>query len=67
MRDDSPGPLGGKDKVLEAAETFIGPPKWIYSNDRGWLKRTPSSNKHALKGASGKRLTDRRTRRQKAA
>jgi transposase-like protein len=38
MRDGDPAPLGGKDKVVEADETFIGPAKDVYVNDRGWIK-----------------------------
>ena len=48
MRDDDPTPLGGKDKVIEADETFIGPPKWIYSNDRGWLQANTVDHKRKV-------------------
>ncbi|MBV9829165.1 MAG: IS1595 family transposase, partial [Alphaproteobacteria bacterium] len=39
-----PEPLGGKDKVIEADETFIGregshdPKAWTYSNEKGWQR-----------------------------
>ncbi len=36
MRDGSPSPLGGKDEVVEADETFIGPPDAIFVNGKGW-------------------------------
>src|SRR5208282_2020369 len=36
MRDISPSPLGGKDQVVEADETFIGPPDAIFVNGKGW-------------------------------
>lgn len=32
------GPLGGKDKVVEVDETFIGQPDFIFVNDKGWQK-----------------------------
>src|SRR5579864_231983 len=38
MRDDDPEPLGGKDKVVEADETFIGPAQDVFVNDKGWQK-----------------------------
>ena len=38
MRDDSPSPLGGKDKVVEADETFIGPPDAIFVTGKGWQR-----------------------------
>jgi transposase-like protein len=36
MRDIDPSPLGGKDKVVEADETFIGKPLEIFVNGKGW-------------------------------
>src|ERR1700693_4862319 len=42
MRDDVLPPLGGKGKVVEVDETFIGPAKEIFVNGRGWQKsRSP--------------------------
>lgn len=38
MRELDPPPLGGKDKVVEADETFIGKPGDIFVNGRGWVK-----------------------------
>jgi transposase-like protein len=48
MRDDKPGPLGGKDQVIEADETFIGPPVWIYDNARGWLQSNTVAHKRKV-------------------
>ena len=38
MRDNSPTPLGGEDKVVEADETFIGPPDSKFVNGKGWQR-----------------------------
>jgi transposase-like protein len=38
MRDDGSSPLGGPGKVVEADETFIGPAKDVFINERGWTK-----------------------------
>ena len=38
MKDTDPTPLGGEGKTIEMDETFMGPPKWIYTNDRGWIQ-----------------------------
>jgi transposase-like protein len=38
MMDDDPGPLGGKDVVVEVDETFIGPAQDVFVNGRGWQK-----------------------------
>ena len=48
MRDGDPAPLGGKDKVVEADETFIGPAKDIYSNERGWMKERGTASKRKV-------------------
>lgn len=37
MREADPPPLGGKDKVVEADETFIGKPNQVFVNGRGWV------------------------------
>lgn len=37
MGETNPGPLGGKDKVVEVDETFIGKPKPVFINGRGWV------------------------------
>jgi transposase-like protein len=38
MADYDGDPLGGKDKVVEADELFIGKPKEIFVNGKGWQK-----------------------------
>lgn len=38
MIDSDPAPLGGKDKVVEADELFIGKPKDVFVNGKGWQK-----------------------------
>jgi transposase-like protein len=47
MREDDPEPLGGRGKVVEADETFIGPAKDVFVNERGWVKErgTPTNRK----------------------
>src|SRR5258708_5303772 len=36
MTDTDPLPLGGKGKIVEADETFLGPSKDVFSNEKGW-------------------------------
>jgi transposase-like protein len=48
MRDDGQDPLGGKGKVVEADEAFIGPAKDVYVNDRGWMKERGTGSKHKV-------------------
>jgi len=36
MRDTDPTPLGGKDKVVEADETFWGPGNYVFVSAKGW-------------------------------
>src|SRR5271154_4305898 len=38
MSESDPSPLGGKDKVVEADETFIGPPDAIFVTGKGWQR-----------------------------
>ena len=45
MRDDDPAPLGGKDKVVEADETFLGPARDVFVNNRGWIKERGTHSK----------------------
>jgi len=42
MAEKNPGPMGGEGKVVEADETFHGPADYIYSNERGWHRKTGS-------------------------
>ncbi len=39
MGELNPPPLGGKDKVVEVDETFIGQPDYIFVNGKGWQRR----------------------------
>ena len=48
MRDGDPAPLGGKDKVVEVDETFIGPAKDVYVNERGWIKERGTATKRKV-------------------
>jgi transposase-like protein len=48
MRDNDPAPLGGKGKVVEADETFIGPAKDVFVNDRGWQKERGTGTKRKV-------------------
>ena len=48
MTDLDPPPLGGKDKVVEVDETFIGPSKDVFVNDRGWLKERGTGSKRKV-------------------
>lgn len=45
MKDINPGPLGGEGKVIEADETYIGPSRSIYSNEKGWHRESGLSSK----------------------
>jgi transposase-like protein len=45
MTDSDPGPLGGKDKVVEVDETFIGPAADVFINEKGWQKRKGTHTK----------------------
>ena len=47
MREDVLPPMGGSGKVIEADETFIGPGRYVFVNDRGWQKE---------RGWAGKRI-----------
>jgi transposase-like protein len=48
MRADDPEPLGGKDKIVEADETYIGPGKDVFVNDRGWQKERGGASKRKV-------------------
>ncbi len=48
MRESDPAPLGGKDKVVEADETFIGPARDVFVNDRGWMKERGTATKRKV-------------------
>ncbi len=48
MRDGDPEPLGGKDKVVEVDETFIGKPDMVFVNGRGWQEMRGTSTKRKV-------------------
>jgi len=48
MKDETPGPLGGKGKIVEADETFIGPSGYEFKNDHGWRVKRGHGNKHKV-------------------
>lgn len=45
MKDAAPTPLGGKGRVIEADETFLGPAKDVFSNEKGWQKERGTGGK----------------------
>lgn len=45
MRELDPSPPGGKDKVVEADETFIGKPGDVFVNGRGWVQMRGTTTK----------------------
>lgn len=46
MENTDPTPLGGKDKVIEADETFHGPAKnYVFVNGKGWMKKQGATSK----------------------
>lgn len=44
MRETDPDPLGGKDKYVEADETYITSQKWVFHNEKGWLRKPKIGN-----------------------
>jgi transposase-like protein len=48
MRDDDPSPLGGKDTVVEADETYIGPAADQFVSGRGWVKQRSGASKRKV-------------------
>lgn len=48
MRDDDSSPLGGPGKTVEADETFIGPAKDVFINERGWVKERGVASKRKV-------------------
>lgn len=38
MKDDDPGPMGGRGKIIEADETYTGPGEYKFVNKKGWQK-----------------------------
>lgn len=48
MRELDPPPLGGKDKVVEVDETFIGPADSVFVNGKGWQKLRGTTTKRKV-------------------
>lgn len=48
MIETDPTPLGGKDKVVEVDETFIGKPDEVFVNGRGWVKMRGTTTKRKV-------------------
>ena len=52
MRDDDPRPLGGKDKTVEADETFLGPDgnqeNYVFVSGKGWVKKGGTKNMNKI-------------------
>jgi transposase-like protein len=45
MKETDPEPLGGRGKVVEVDETFIGPAKDIFVTGQGWVKERGTASK----------------------
>ncbi|HCX66962.1 MAG TPA: DDE transposase, partial [Rhodobiaceae bacterium] len=45
MKNDSPDPIGGKGKIVEADETFYGNNGDEFTNDKGWRKKGGTGDK----------------------
>jgi transposase-like protein len=43
--DGSAGPLGGAGKIVEADETFLGPPEYEFRTGRGWVGKRGTGGK----------------------
>jgi transposase-like protein len=48
MRNDSPDPIGGKGKIVEADETFYGNSGDEFINDKGWRKKRGLGDKSKI-------------------
>jgi len=48
MKDRDTGPLGGAGMVVEADETFFGQSGHVFHNDRGWLHKRGTGDKHKV-------------------
>lgn len=48
MKNDSPDPIGGKGKIVEADETFYGNSGDEFSNDKGWRKKQGHGDKSKI-------------------
>lgn len=48
MADSDPEPLGGKDKVVEVDEMFLGPADSVFVNDKGWQRKRGTQTKRKV-------------------
>ncbi|MGH7012975.1 MAG: IS1595 family transposase [Stellaceae bacterium] len=48
MTENDPSPLGGKDKIVEVDETFIGKPGDVFVNGRGWVQMRGTTTKRKV-------------------
>ena len=48
MTDTDPTPMGGKGKIIEADETFIGPQGYNFKNDEGWKPKLGTGDKYKV-------------------
>jgi len=48
MADHDPEPFGGKDKVVEVDETFIGPADYVFVNGKGWQQKRGTVSKRKI-------------------
>jgi transposase-like protein len=48
MKELDPPPLGGKDKIVEVDETFIGPARDVFVTGRGWVKERGTHTKRKV-------------------
>jgi transposase-like protein len=54
MKDETPGPMGGPDKIVEADETFLGPKNYEFRSGKGWKNKGPKYKVVALVERGGK-------------
>jgi len=48
MADHDPEPFGGKDKVVDVDETFIGPADYVFVNGKGWQQKRGTVSKRKI-------------------
>jgi transposase-like protein len=48
MNDQDPEPFGGKGKVVEVDETFIGKPEYIFVSGKGWQEKRGTATKRKV-------------------
>ncbi|HEY6518866.1 MAG TPA: IS1595 family transposase [Roseiarcus sp.] len=48
MAEYDPAPLGGKDKVVEADETFHGPSDYVFVSGKGWQQKRGTESKRKI-------------------